>query len=119
MGIYAAMLLTVIATNKGRESEQTVTRKVLWRFLTFMGYISYGLYLLHPFVWAKYGQLTEHTWWNDGTLSARSELVTFAFASVISIAIAYLSRRFFEDPLLKLKERFAPSKKRSKVSVRG
>ena len=77
--------------------------------LSFYGYISYGLYLIHVEVYtlAKAFVLRHF----------RPELLNhlgfFSFAVLLCIllatAIAFLSRRYFEAPILRLKDRFAGS----------
>jgi peptidoglycan/LPS O-acetylase OafA/YrhL len=77
------------------------------RVLRFFGHISYGLYLIHLLVFVGYDRLAVH-------LAPRMETnlgrwgalwVRFFFAGLAAIAISYLSRRFFEDPFLRLKSR--------------
>ena len=116
MGLYAAMLLIAIATNEGTKSEATVKRLPHLRFLSFFGYISYGLYLVHPFVWEKYSRAVTGTWLAN-TFSLTSEFVGFLIAASISVSIAYLSRRFFEDPILRMKTMLAPSAKKQRLAA--
>lgn len=117
MGIYAAMLLTAIATNEGAKSEEAVKRLPHLRFLSFFGYISYGLYLVHPFVGEKYSRAVAGTWLSTTPLTLRSEFLGFLIATMISVAIAYLSRRFFEDPIIRMKTFLAPSARKKQVAA--
>jgi peptidoglycan/LPS O-acetylase OafA/YrhL len=83
----------------------SVTAKWLrWRPLVYTGQISYGLYLLHgPSSWVArsfLGRLTGHEITGH---SGPSVLITFVAAFVA----AGLSYRFFESPILALKDRVA------------
>jgi peptidoglycan/LPS O-acetylase OafA/YrhL len=60
------------------------------RPLAFFGYISYGLYLIHGFVFGMY--------YRTVSTSFRS----FAVATTIAILIAWISRRFYEEHFLRL-----------------
>lgn len=67
-----------------------------WRPLAFIGVISYGVYLLHMLC-ANVARRALHV--DDGML-------LFAATLMLVTALAYLSFRFFETPMLKLKRRF-------------
>jgi peptidoglycan/LPS O-acetylase OafA/YrhL len=67
-----------------------------WRPLAFVGVISYGVYLLHMLCANAVRRLL-HV--DNGTL-------LFAATLAAVIAVAYLSFRFFETPLLRLKRHF-------------
>ena len=70
-------------------------------FLIFFGEISYGLYLIHTLcgIWYDrffgYGYLT-----NVGALLTR-----FAIVNVAAILLATLSKRYFENPIMRLRTR--------------
>jgi len=70
-------------------------------FLLFFSEISYGLYLIHMLCEMGYdrffgrGYLT-----NAGAL-----LIRFTVANGIAILLAILSKRYFEDPIMRLKQR--------------
>jgi peptidoglycan/LPS O-acetylase OafA/YrhL len=102
LGALSAFIL--IGTSKHQ-------RLVTPSFLLFLGDISYGLYLVHLLViigtwkflrWAAPGFLSSHT---------PTELLWVGFAIVgpLSVLVAYVSRWYFEEPFLKLKNRLAPS----------
>ena len=78
------------------------------RFFKFLGYISYGLYLVHDLVFHVYDKLAAGTRWQSipGT-GFESIMVKTLVGGTISIAIAYLSRRFYEERFLNLKNRLA------------
>ena len=94
-GLLACMLL--IGTSRWR---QLVDRPVL----KFLGFISYGLYLIHALAF----RLTETLF--SRTLLALSSagnpttamLLQFAAGSSLAIAVAYLSRRSLEEKFLRM-----------------
>ncbi len=74
--------------------------------LAFYGYISYGLYLLNVFLYAEAKTFVLHHF-------AASRLNSFPFFAgavlaciAVSTAIAYVSRRYFEAPILQLKNKW-------------
>lgn len=74
--------------------------------LPFYGYISYGLYLIHMLVYLKLGGwLIAHM----RPASLHSFLIysaAMALCIAVATAIAYLSRRYFEGPILSLKDKW-------------
>jgi peptidoglycan/LPS O-acetylase OafA/YrhL len=68
---------------------------------TYIGKISYGIYVYHPFVDALYAHAVER--WQVGSMhwAARFSVVTLA-----SIGLAAISWRFFEAPINSLKRYF-------------
>jgi peptidoglycan/LPS O-acetylase OafA/YrhL len=81
------------------------------RTLRFIGRISYGLYLVHLLVFRMYDKACRRfapsLLPTDGHFSI--VLARFAVAGCTAILIAYLSRRFFEEPFLRLKDRWTPA----------
>lgn len=80
------------------------------QMLIFFGKISYGLYLYHLFVFTFYHWVVKRT-----ELASRfgmnEWMGTWSFlvcAGLTSIAIASFSRTFFEEPFLRLKDRWRP-----------
>jgi peptidoglycan/LPS O-acetylase OafA/YrhL len=70
-------------------------------FLLFFGEISYCLYLIHMLCWMLYDRL-----FGDAYLThASALLVRFVVANGIAILLATLSTRYFENPIMRLKER--------------
>ncbi len=108
LATYSALLVLVIERNRGPVASSS--RSLAGRFLSFLGYLSYGLYLVH--------QLVFHTLdrWLAGTpLDVRrgpgwALLGNTLLCIGLSIAIAWLSRRFFEEQFLRRKEKAAPHK---------
>jgi len=77
--------------------EDTLLHPVLrWKPAVFVGTISYGIYLMHMLAANVVRKLVgEH-----------SGLLVFALTVGVVVAMAYLSYRYFEAPILKLKDRF-------------
>ncbi len=104
---YTALLLAVIARNRGAEAGQP--RAFASRVLSFFGYISYGLYLVHQLIFNTMDHLlqgtpleiTKHP--RAGSLLANTVLCV-----TVSTAIAWLSRRYFEAFFLRQKDRIVP-----------
>jgi peptidoglycan/LPS O-acetylase OafA/YrhL len=89
--VAAAGLVAGAATGAGE-------RVLAWRPLAYLGIISYGLYLWHrPLMRA----------FTDSGLGGVPWAVAVMFA--LSIGLAFLSRRFIEDPFLALKNRYFSS----------
>ena len=78
--------------------------------LKFYGDISYGLYLIHLFVFTQCAWLLGTLWPQLPTGIGDFKIMTMRFLvyGISATAIAYLSRRYFEEPFLRLKDRFAP-----------
>jgi peptidoglycan/LPS O-acetylase OafA/YrhL len=70
-----------------------------WRPLAFVGVISYGVYLVHNLC-ANVSRVATHE--HEG-------LLLFGVTLVVVVLVAYLSFRFFETPVLKLKRRYETS----------
>ena len=88
---------------------------VNFRAVRFLGYISYGLYLIHLLVFRLYDQLCGSLFPNlqpDGT-RFRLMVLRFLIAATAATSLAYLSRRHFEERFLRLKDRFTPAFSRS------
>ena len=87
-------------------------RLVAPAFMIFFGQISYGLYLYHLMAFMGYDWATRQINYNSRlTLTLWEQAwLRMIIAGVGAIIIAYLSRRFFEAPFLRLKNRWpAPS----------
>ena len=81
---------------------------VRWPALQFFGYISYGLYLVHMLAF----DFTDHwlaLYFPDPTAAVRSSFtlmcLRFAIAGALAVGVATLSRKYFEEPFLRWKDR--------------
>lgn len=83
---------------------------VHFRPLRFLGEISYGLYLLHLFAFDIYDHLIAPRFPLLVNRSGNMALISFRFfaSCSIAIAIAFASRRLFEERFLRMKSAFAP-----------
>ena len=70
--------------------------------LRFLGYISYGLYLMHMLVFELYAHLTAGF---TGTLgeTLRGSYIRLLCVAILSVAFSWCSRRYFETPFLKVR----------------
>jgi peptidoglycan/LPS O-acetylase OafA/YrhL len=75
--------------------------------LVFFGYISYGLYLIHPMAFRIYDKVTGRFWpWLQPSVGHFGLIVLrFAVVSATAIGLAYLSREYYEEWFLRRKER--------------
>jgi len=74
------------------------------RFLGFFGTISYGLYLIHVLIFALYDRIASST---VNTVTLPMLFLRLVVAGGISVLIAFISRRFFEERFLQLKGRLS------------
>ena len=80
------------------------TRPILCsRPLTYIGKVSYGMYVLHPIVLLYVAQVVAYL----GLLNGVGYFVAITAYCAIVIGVAGLSFKFFEAPILRFKERFA------------
>jgi peptidoglycan/LPS O-acetylase OafA/YrhL len=70
--------------------------------LRFLGYISYGLYLIHVLIFAWYDDAFPYIANPALHHLMQLSLVRFAVCATIAILIAWLSRRFYEEPFLRM-----------------
>jgi len=79
--------------------------------LEFFGEISYGLYLVHMLCFDFYDHFAPKIWPHlaNGTGHFGVMVVRFTVGGALAIAIATVSRRYYEEPFLRLKHRLAPS----------
>jgi len=76
-----------------------LTRALEWRPLAYLGVVSYGIYLLHkPALDVARRLLTR--------LDVQQPEALFVFGMALSVLFAAISFRFFEAPLLAMKDRF-------------
>lgn len=93
--IYAGLVLRAVQCHSSGDESSN-------RVLAFFGYISYGLYLIHELLFREYGTITSGT--PLAALRGNLSMVTVRFVIVgsISVFVAYLSRRFYEDYFLRM-----------------
>jgi peptidoglycan/LPS O-acetylase OafA/YrhL len=100
--MFAAVLLLSLFVGE-RKAVLTWTRP-----LRFFGYISYGLYLCHVLVFGfADGVLRSFGFY--ASWSTAECVLRFIGDGTLSVLVAYLSRRHFEEFFLSLKTRLAPS----------
>ncbi|MGA8490710.1 MAG: acyltransferase family protein, partial [Terriglobales bacterium] len=77
--------------------------------LRFFGYISYGLYLNHILAFRMYDTVCLRYWPSLIPSNGHFELVLlkFAVAGTSAVAVAYVSRKYFEERFLRIKDRLA------------
>src|SRR5882672_6299012 len=77
--------------------------------LRFFGYISYGMYLIHFLVFRLYDLLVDRFWPGLEPTAEHFRLVCVRFVIVgaASTGLAYLSRKYYEERFLRLKDRFS------------
>ena len=97
---YAGMLTMILLAGSRFSLQQSL--------LAFVGEISYGLYLIHLLCFDLYDRWVGSLW--PGLLRAEGRMGLMALRLLMSaglaIALAWLSRRYFEEPFLRLKDRF-------------
>ena len=89
-------------------SHPTVFR--LTRPLRFFGYISYGLYLLHLVGFKIYQDLFTDLRHPVAELALGPYLLRFCVVLGATTVVCFLSRRYFEEYFLQLKDRLVPYK---------
>lgn len=97
----AAVLLGTLLLGTGRLKKMATPRP-----LTFIGYISYGLYLYHLMIFTAFDFLLARylSSLQAGAGSPKRILVRFAISASVSILVAYASRRWYEERFLRLKD---------------
>jgi len=87
---------------------RTIQVQPALRFLVFFADISYGLYLIHMLCGTLYDRLFGHGY----LIHADALLIRFLVVNSIAVLLATLSRRYFEGPIMRLREKF-PQQARS------
>jgi peptidoglycan/LPS O-acetylase OafA/YrhL len=100
--IFAAVLLFVLVI--GTSSKKSYVNS---RILKFLGYISYGLYLIHLMVFRIYDKLCREFW--PILIPTREHfglvVLRFVVAGGAAVGLAYLSRKYFEERFLRMKDK--------------
>lgn len=107
IAVYLGLLLLALERNSG-----TTSTNVAARVMMFLGGISYGLYLVHSLIYTLYDKATESTRFIAVAPHFGNQLLRAVLGAVISILLAYLSRTYFEERFLRLKERWTSKPKR-------
>jgi peptidoglycan/LPS O-acetylase OafA/YrhL len=93
--VYASTLLLALVVFQRRRLPRPLT------ILVFLADISYGIYLLHMEITEFYDHFAGETYhW-----SAAALLTRFVVVSLLSTGVAVLSKKFFENPIMKLRKR--------------
>jgi peptidoglycan/LPS O-acetylase OafA/YrhL len=101
-----AMTLFLAATLCMSLQPGVLQRVLSLRWLRWIGKVSFGVYIYHVFLVSLFGLIAERL---VGTANNTLYLVVrMAVAASMTLVIAGLSFRWFERPLLRLKDRFAP-----------
>jgi len=105
--VFAGFLLLVLLL--GTSAHRRYVNNSVLRFL---GYISYGLYLIHTLVFRMYDKLVWNFWPSLQPTSGHFSLIVLRFVLVggAAVGVSYLSRKYFEERFLRLKDRFAAAK---------
>ncbi len=113
-GTAYALLILNIATNPS----SLVNLEHRW--LDVLGRISYGIYVYHSFAVA--GVLLALLWFRERTLFALSpvafNLILYTSSIALTLAIAWISYRYYEQRFLELKPRFSVVASRADASFR-
>jgi peptidoglycan/LPS O-acetylase OafA/YrhL len=104
---FSGVLLLFLVAGSG-----TGKRYVNNPLLRFLGYISYGLYLDHLLAFRMYDRILRHYWPGLMPSNGHFELVLLRFAvgGGAAIGVAYVSRRFYEERFLRLKDSLVPAR---------
>ena len=99
---FTALLGLFLLAGTGRYAAM-----VRLRPLRFFGEISYGLYLVHLLIFDSYDWFVRRYGWQPIHAGGRFGALTFRFlcAGIAATVVAYFSRRYFEEPFLRLKNR--------------
>ena len=89
--------------------------------LQFFGYISYGLYLVHPLIFRLYDKFTQVFWpkLQPSVLHFDFVVLRFVVVGAIAVGISHLSRKYYEEWFLRLKDRLSPTPPESTMKVAG
>ena len=90
--------------------------------LQFFGYISYGLYLIHPLIFRLYDDATRRLLPSLQPSVDNFSLIVLRFAIVgcLAVGISFASRKYYEEWFLKLKECVAPpTETTGKIAIQG
>jgi peptidoglycan/LPS O-acetylase OafA/YrhL len=103
---FAGVLLLVLLAGSGNFWRYV---NVVW--LQFFGYISYGLYLIHMLIFRLWDSLTRGPLPQLEPRDYRFDLVLLRFGAVLVVAtlVSFLSRKYYEEKFLRLKDKLQPN----------
>lgn len=115
LGFAALLVLTVLVGTSSRKSLANI------RLFQFFGEISYGLYLVHMLFFYGYDQVARR--FLPSLVASNGHfgrvVLQFVCAGSASVGVATLSRRYFEEYFLGLKDKFlGPSGSEDEISGR-
>ena len=93
------------------QREGWLTRLLSARWLTWIGTLSYGLYIFHGYLM---GTMNHHL---EFFVRHRITMLFPVTAFAITYGLASLSYRFLEQPFLRLKDRYAPSERKPRAAL--
>ena len=105
---YEAALVAILVVQLMLLSQRSIWRFIEWRWLAFIGTLSYSLYLYHG--------------WGGGigdNFVSLPKAVQFWIGAVVSLGLAYGSYRLVERPFLRLKERLGHKHLGSRYAARA
>lgn len=93
------LVITLLLAGIVLNPRHALTRALEWRPLAYVGTISYGVYLLHMLALDAVRRVLHQ-------LSMETPEALFFFGMLLTVAIAGLSFKYFESPILGLKSAF-------------
>jgi peptidoglycan/LPS O-acetylase OafA/YrhL len=111
---FAGLLLLFLLIGSGPKN-----KRVHSSVLQFFGFISYGLYLVHSLIFRLYDTAIAKLWPLLQPSVEHFNLIVLRFlvVSFIAIGVSYLSRRYYEEWFLRLKDRIAPEPPKNRATV--
>jgi peptidoglycan/LPS O-acetylase OafA/YrhL len=101
--IYS-LLFGLIILNVATKSNPII--KLENRFLTFLGQISYGLYVYHWIIILTIIEILKQKFSNYIENKFIMNLILYTGSISLTVLISYLSYQYFEKPFLKIKRKF-------------
>ena len=111
---FTGLLVLFLVIGSGSHKE-LVNSSVLRLF----GYISYGLYLIHLMIFHLYDKITLMFWPRLHPSVGHFNLIVlrFAIGSALAIALAFISRNYYEEWFLQRKDHVAPNPEKMSVEA--